>query len=107
MRHDFRAIYGCSYDEVPVGEAIDLINTLPDGSLYVSSKYPARSWTREQHLIADLQDQLFSLAYQLHGVSPDRIPHVVRPAERIANAHARLKSSETRKRIEEMNWEEV
>jgi hypothetical protein len=107
LRHDFRAIYGCSYDEVPVEEAIDLINTLPDGSLYVSSKYPARSWTKEQHSMADLRDQIYAISYGLCGIPANKIPHVMRPAEQIANAHARLKSSEARKRIEETKWEEV
>lgn len=107
LRHDFRTIYHCSYDEVPIDEAIDLIRTLPDGCMYVSATNPARSWTKERQMLADLQDDLYAMFALSNGAPRDRIPHVIRPAERLNNARAHNKAKQTRKRIEEMNWEEV
>ncbi|MGN0056477.1 MAG: hypothetical protein ACI360_08590 [Atopobiaceae bacterium] len=40
LRHDFRAYYHVGYDDVEVAEAVDLIMTLPPGSLYRASLNP-------------------------------------------------------------------
>lgn len=58
-------------------------------------------------MLADLQDDLYAMFALSNGAARDRIPHVIRPAERLKNVHAHNKAKQTRKRIEEMNWEEV
>lgn len=90
MRHDFRIIYGCSYDEVDIEEAIDLIKTLPDGSFYIARMQPERSWTQEQHLVADIRDTLWHIAYAQIGI--EDYPRVLRPADIQANIEARKKA---------------
>lgn len=107
LRHDFRRVYGCSYDEVPIDEAIDLIATLPDGSRYVSAVDPARSWPRWRHAIADLQDEEWAIVAALRGVPADKAPRVMRPADAARQMVALDKARKARKRIEETEWEEA
>ena len=41
---------------MPVGEAIDLVLTLPAGSMYAASKDPYQAWTDERRALADIRD---------------------------------------------------
>lgn len=107
MRHDFRAYYGCSYDEVSVEEAIDLIRTLPDGSLYVADRYPRRAWSDWKHALADIQDQISLFFYLPRGVKVQDIPRVVRPKDVIDAKEARESAAQVRKRIQNTTWEGV
>ena len=56
LRHDFRAYYHCRYDDVDPDEAVDLIATLPQGSLYRASLDPHLAWSDERHDLADIKD---------------------------------------------------
>ena len=103
LRHDFRAVYGCSYDEVPVEEAIDLIRTLPDGCEYVASVDPARSWTGMRHAIADIEDIL----YRAYFTSKDGPPHVIRPAEMVEMQRKKQRARSVRRQLEDTEWEEA
>lgn len=105
LRHDFRRLYGCSFDSVPTEECCDLIDTLPDGSRYVSAHDPARSWSEERDLFADVQDVILALfAARQEGADA---PHVMRPRDVLAQAEAVERTRSARERISEMEWEEV
>lgn len=80
-----------------VEEALDLIRTLPRGSMYVSKLYPQFSWSKEREAIADLQDTLLRFLYG-EGA------RVIRPGDIAAQKQAAAKAKQTKKRIEETQW---
>ena len=73
-------MYGCAYDEVPADEALDLVLTLPPGSLYVRSRHPEHAWPEWRHAVADLQDDLWAIAFAQAGVQSES-PRTPRPAD--------------------------
>lgn len=89
-----------AYEEVGVEEAIDLIETLPHGSMYVSKLHPQFSWSKEREAIADLQDTILRFMYG-DGA------RVVRPTDVIAQRKAAAKAERTRETIEKTQWVEV
>lgn len=103
LRHDFRRYYGASFDSVPVDEAIDLIATLPAGSLYVSSVNPARSWSELREVAADVQDTLAALLWRGDGAPP----RVSRPSDAVERMRAAESAKRARAAVEETEWEEV
>lgn len=52
------------------------MRTLPDGSLTVAALHPERSWTREQHLAADIVDSVYAAATALCGGKASEAPRV-------------------------------
>ena len=107
LRHDFRAYYGCCYDEVGAAEAYDLVRTLPDGSLTVAALHPERSWTREQHLAADVVDSVYAAATALCGGKASEAPRVPRPRDVATAGAAAERAASVRARIENTEWVEV
>lgn len=85
------------------GEAIDLVLTLPPGSLYVASVKPELSWPRWRCVVADLQDELWAIACARSGYKGDP-PRVVRPADAVERAGARKRSAAARAAIEATEW---
>lgn len=57
------------------------MRTLPDGSLTVAALHPERSWTREQHLAADIVDSVYAAATALCGGKASEAPRVPRPRD--------------------------
>lgn len=107
LRHDFRRYYGCSYDSVEPGEAVDLVLTLPRGSLYRSSLSPYGEWDDARESAADVVDAIYALiAYQARGTTKDA-PKLTRPSDMEARDAAAKRSREVRRRIAETKWEEV
>lgn len=107
LRHDFRRYYGVSYDDVPTEEAVDLIETLPAGSLYVMATDPARSWSELREASADVQDALTQSAFAVRGIDPNLAPRVTRPRDVMARIEAASAARETSRRIRETKWEEA
>lgn len=93
-------MYGTCYEDVGIEEAIDLINTLPRGSAYVSATRPEHSWTDEKEAMADLID---ALAFMLRGWDK----YVRRPSDVAAQHRAVERARRARAVIERTNWEEV
>lgn len=107
LRHDFRAYYHVAYDDVPPAEAVDLIRTLPPGSLYRAALDLADAWSDEQHFRADVVDQLNLVAWRLLGC-PGKAPRAItRPADVAARREAARKAREVRERIGSTRWEAV
>ena len=108
MRHDFRRVYGVSYDEVPTEEALDLIATLPQGSRFVAATDPLRAWSDERHLAMDVVDGLSIVAWRL-GTWPgmDEPPRVTRPRDALARAASRRAAMAAKAELEADVWEEM
>lgn len=105
LRHDFRCYYHVAYEDVSTEEAIDLADTLPQGSLYRGKRRIEDSWTDQQYLMASIIDALDVLAC---GMRWEREPiRMMRPADMSHQQHALKKARKTRQKIEQMQWEEV
>lgn len=115
LRHDFRRFYGCRYDDVPVDEAIDLIQTLPDGSAYLAAFVPTYAWTVEEKRLADIQDYLNALMHLLSDErSTEKAERVPRPwdewakgmREKATDAKKR-KAQRVKEKLEGTKWADV
>lgn len=109
LRHDFRAVYRVSYDEVPTDEAIDLIMTLPErGSLWRAAKgSPDAAWSEIRHVGADIVDAITARMWQAAGAPGEQPPRTQRPSDIVEAAKARAKAAEVKKKMNETKWEEV
>ncbi len=105
LRHDFRRYYSCSYDDVGVDEALDLVLTLPQGSLYISKKYPQHSWSEAKEISADIRDWIAQLAFAMRGLTNP--PHIIRPADAIADAKSKEKARKARTILEGGKWKDI
>lgn len=83
------------------------MRTLPDGSLTVAALHPERSWTREQHLAADIVDSVYAAATALCGGKASEAPRVPRPRDVAAAGAAAERAASVRARIEHTEWVEV
>lgn len=107
LRHDFRRHYGCSYDEVPVDEAIDLIETLPAGSLWRASQRPYGEWDDAQERCAQVIDAVSRFMHLFAHGTTEGAQRVMRPEDIEELARARSAARSVRSRIEDTEWEEV
>lgn len=108
LRHDFRTYYHVKYEDVEPDEAIDLIRTLPQGSLYRGAKNPVNSWTEQQYVYADILDSLNTIAWRLYGCPKKAQPKAItRPADAVARRKAAAKAKEVKRRIAATSWEAV
>lgn len=109
LRHDFRAVYRVSYDEVPADEALDLIMTLPErGSLWRAAKGSAdAAWSEVRHGAADIVDAITARMWQAAGAPGDQPPRTQRPSDVVETLKARSKAAEVKKKMNETKWEEV
>lgn len=108
LRHDFRAVYHVAYDDVPAGEAIDLILTLPAGSMYAAACDPEMEWTDERRAMADIEDAIRACLRRLSGDrSTIRFPISGRPEDKARARAEREQVKSAHKRIKETRWEAV
>ena len=99
-------MYGCAYDEVPADEALDLVLTLPPGSRYVRSRHPEHAWPEWRHAVADLQDDLWAIAFAQAGVQSES-PRTPRPADAAERRRAAARARSAKEAIEATEWEPV
>ena len=97
------------YEDVGNAEAIDLIQTLPQGSLYVAATDPLRAWSAERHGVADVVDALSVVAWALGAYDPSvtEPPRVTRPRDLMERALAHERKEMARASIEHGEWEEL
>lgn len=112
LRADFRAVYHCSYDEVTIEEAIDLIGELPDGSRYLAAIDPRRAWTLSERRLADIQDRIAALTQMLSDKgTTEGAPKVSRPwdelVRRTAEMAERIRMATVKDRMEKTKWVDV
>ena len=97
------------YDDVPTDEAIDLVESLPDGSAWAARTDPLRSWSAERHRDADLLDAVEVLVWYValdKARTPDP-PRVVRPIDRLRRAMEAERARAAREEIGSDGWEEM
>lgn len=107
LRHDFRAYYHCRYDDVDPDEAVDLIATLPQGSLYRASLDPHLAWSDERHDLADIKDLIVMSMHLSATGSTEGSRMVVRPGTLEDTERARMLARQARERIEQTEWRDV
>ena len=108
LRHDFRVHYNVRYEDVDVEEAIDLIYTLPLGSLWRAKRDPDAAWTLEQYRLADLIDAVSLVSWQISGNSDEwEPPRVTRPGDAKRREAHLMKARDVKRKLEETTWEEV
>lgn len=101
-------MYGCSYDEVPADEAIDLIMSLPPGSAYKAALSPDLAWSADQHRLADVLDVLLVVNWRLMGCPAEYKPSPVeRPGDAERRQRARARSRSAAEKIEKTKWKEA
>lgn len=97
-----------SYDSLPIVETIDLIRSLPMGSLYRGSINKRDAWTLGQYRTADILDFLMVINWRLMGCPEEYIPvSVTRPGDADKKAKSAAKRNSIKKIIENTTWEEV
>lgn len=98
------------YDEVDDAEKIDLIRTLPAGSLYVSKVAPKRQWSEAQNNVADIIDVLWAFMHLYATGSTEGANKIMRPSELIERQEAAKATANVQsvsKRIKNTKWEAV
>lgn len=88
-------------------EAIDLILTLPRGSMWRSAQVEHGEWTDEQELFAQVQDRIYQLIKFMASGSTEGAPRIPRPHDMRERDRAAKKARETRRRLDETEWEEM
>lgn len=112
LRSDFRAVYHCAYDDVPTDEAIDLIQTLPDGSRYLSTLDPRHAWTLGEKRLADIQDSIQAfIQMESDKRTTEGAPKVARPwdeyVKKMTRTAQKIKAVSIRNRLEKTKWVDV
>lgn len=101
-------MYHVAYEEVPVDEAIDLITTLPKGSLWRSSQVEFGEWDESREGVADIVDAVWALTSLLSSRrTTEGAPRVTRPADLRDRKAARDRAARVRETIRNTTWEEV
>lgn len=105
LRHDFRVYYGVRYEDVDAHEAVDLINTLPMGSLWRADNSTEAEWSDERYLFTRIQNLLEIIA---HGKYLTGDPQIVEfPLDREMRIEQARKAREVRERLNNTKWKEV
>lgn len=107
LRHDFRAVYGVAYDDVPTDEAVDLVLTLPRGSMWRASRRPYGEWSDADERAADVVDALsrFMTLYATGSTEGARL--ATRPRDMEEAAMERERARRAKEAIESTVWEEA
>lgn len=96
------------YEDVPTDEAVDLIESLPDGSLWAAATDPLRSWALERHLAANVVDAIALIAYRIGAFDgASEPPRVTRPRDVAARRADAERARIVRSRLESGGWEEM
>lgn len=95
------------YEDVAIDEAIDLICTLPRGSLYRARKRPELAWSEEHEAIADVGDFVVDVMCALRGIEGSARPRMTRPRDIVARQKARENRQKIKDKLNNTHWEEV
>lgn len=111
LRHDFRAYYHCCYDEVEPDEAIDLIATLPPGSLWRAALDPHNALAEGTELSLQLVETVRAIASALMGgeelAKRADVFRYPRPWDRADQGAARAKAQAAAERLNNGKWRDV
>ena len=95
------------YEDVEPSEAVDLIATLPQGSLYRSALLGYTELDERRELAYDIVDELrrFMTLYATGSTKDAAL--TVRPEHAALDAERRKRAKTALRKIEETEWEEV
>lgn len=89
-------------------EAIDLVLTLPRGSMWRSSQVEFGEWDEAREGFADVVDAVWALISLMSSKgTTEGAPSVTRPSDMRERKAARERAASVRKRIAETRWEEA
>ncbi len=92
---------------MPTDEAVDLVMTLPRGSLWRSSRRPYGEWTEAEELAANVVDSINRLI-QLHATgSTEHAQRTVRPSMLEEAEAERERARRAKEKIMGTTWEEA
>lgn len=108
LRRDFRVHYHCSYDDVGVDEAIDLIRMLPkrDSKWRFAHGDLDAAWTEAHHLTADIIDMMAGIAGAQAGIPANETYKVTRPSDAVERAKEMQKAKAASMKIKTTEWED-
>lgn len=93
---------------MPTDEAIDLVLTLPRGSMWRSAQVEFGEWGEARENAADVVDAIWALIGLLSSArTTEGAPTVTRPSDLRERKAARERAASVRERIENTKWEEV
>ena len=107
LRADFRHWYHVRYEDVAADEAIDLILSLPMGSMYLAALSPYWAWGEERNAIADVCDLLFRGERLMCTGSTEGSQRITRPRDVYERRQALDKAKAVRRKMETTEWELV
>lgn len=92
---------------MPADEAIDLVLTLPRGSLWRSAQVEFGEWGEARENAADVVDAVWALIALVARGTTEGAPSVTRPSDLRERRAARERAASVRERIRNTTWEEV
>lgn len=97
-----------AYEDVPLDEAIDLVLTLPRGSLWRSAQVEFGEWDDAREGVADVVDAIWALISLMSTArTTEGAPRVARPSDMRDRKAARKRAASVRERIENTTWTEA
>lgn len=107
LRADFRHWYHVRYEDVAADEAIDLVLSLPLGSMYLAALSPYWAWGEERSAMADVCDLQLRAERLVATHSTEGAQRITRPADVYERRQALEKAREAKKKMETTEWELV
>lgn len=93
---------------MPTDEAIDLVLTLPRGSLWRSAQLEFGEWDEAREGVADVVDAIWALISLLSVArTTEGAPRVTRPSDLRERKAARERAARVREAIGKTRWVEV
>lgn len=92
---------------MPTDEAVDLVMTLPRGSLWRSSRRPYGEWTEAEELAANVVDAINRLIQLYATGSTEGARRTVRPHTLEAADAERDRAKRAKEKIMNTAWEEA
>lgn len=107
LRADFRHWYHVRYEDVATDEAVDLILSLPMGSMYLAALSPYWAWSEERNAIADVCDLQFRAERLTCTRSTEGAHRITRPRDVYERRQALDKAKAAKQKMETTKWELV
>lgn len=105
LRADFRHWYHVRYEDVAADEAVDLILSLPRGSMYLAALNPYWAWSEERNAIADVCDLQFRAERLTCVGSTEGSQRITRPSDVYERRQALEKARTAKQKMETTKWE--
>ena len=101
------------YEDVDADEAVDLIDTLPQGSLWRTRLFPQDKWDDLTYIVAKIADyaDIMARGMRIKDTTPTPVERPLEAKMRMdaprATEAAKAKAREVSRRLREGKWKEV